>query len=246
MEFSIYLLPSSCHPNHIFENVPYSLALRLVRICSRKEDLESRFEELKAMLLSREYNKNIVEAAIVKASKIDRQDALKRVTKVKKDKPVLAITYNPMLPSLTQIVTKHWRSMTQDIHALEIFKQPPMVAYRQAPNLKQTLCRAKLPTGKRSQRKLTGMQRCPSSCPVCIHMKETKIIRAKNGDTWGMTGQFGCESTSVIYVATCEKCKNQYVGQTGRRFYDRVMDHLRYVKNETQALGFLYRDSKKI
>ena len=68
-----YLLPSSCHPNHIFENVPYSLALRLVRICSRKEDLESRFEELKVMLLSRKYNKNIVEAAIVKASKIDRQ-----------------------------------------------------------------------------------------------------------------------------------------------------------------------------
>ena len=37
---------------------------RLVRICSRKEDLESRFEELKVMLLSREYNKNIVEAAM--------------------------------------------------------------------------------------------------------------------------------------------------------------------------------------
>ena len=35
------------------------------------------------------------------------------------------------------------------------------------------------------------------------------------------------------------------VGQTGRRFYDRVMDHLRYVKNETQALGLHYRDSKK-
>ena len=102
-----------------------------------------------------------------------------------------------------------------------------------------------MPTGKRSQRKINGMQRCLHSCPVCIHMKETKVIKAKNGDTYEMTGQFGCESTSVIYVATCEKCRNQYVGQTGRRYYDRVMDHLRYIKNETHALGLHYRDSKK-
>ena len=41
-----YLLPTSCHPSHIFNNVPYSLALRLVRICSRGEDLTKRFKEL--------------------------------------------------------------------------------------------------------------------------------------------------------------------------------------------------------
>ena len=45
-----YLLPSSCHPAHIFHNVPYSLALRLMRICSQKEDLVKRFEELSTML----------------------------------------------------------------------------------------------------------------------------------------------------------------------------------------------------
>ena len=32
-----YLLPTSCHPKHIFKNIPYSLALRLVRICSTKQ-----------------------------------------------------------------------------------------------------------------------------------------------------------------------------------------------------------------
>ena len=34
-----YLLPSSCHPSHIFKNIPFSLALRLVRICSTRENL---------------------------------------------------------------------------------------------------------------------------------------------------------------------------------------------------------------
>jgi peptide-methionine (R)-S-oxide reductase len=46
-----YLLPSSCHPSHIFKNIPYSLALRLVRICSTKELLDKRLAELETMLL---------------------------------------------------------------------------------------------------------------------------------------------------------------------------------------------------
>ena len=67
-----YLLPTSCHPKHIFTNIPYSLALRLVRICSTKEILSQRLEELSKMLLSRCYNKNVIKAAVDKASKLDR------------------------------------------------------------------------------------------------------------------------------------------------------------------------------
>ena len=55
-----YLLPSSCHPSHIFDNIPYSLALRIVRICSEKEDQEKRMRELEQMLKSRNYNSNVV------------------------------------------------------------------------------------------------------------------------------------------------------------------------------------------
>ena len=59
-----------------------------------------------------------------------------------------------------------------------------------------------------------------------------------------MNGEFGCKTTSVIYLATCEKCHKQYVGQTGRRYYDRVMDHLRYIKAGKHALGEHYKNSK--
>ena len=48
-----YLLTSSCHPAHVTNNIPYSLALRIVRICSKEEDREKRFSELKQMLLDR-------------------------------------------------------------------------------------------------------------------------------------------------------------------------------------------------
>ena len=41
-----YLLPSSCHPGHITRNIPYSLAYRLLRICSKRETFKLRLEEL--------------------------------------------------------------------------------------------------------------------------------------------------------------------------------------------------------
>ena len=71
-----YLLPSSCHPAHTFKSIPYSLALRLVRIVSNRKQLLIRMDELKTMLISRQYNKNIVENSIERALLIPRETAL--------------------------------------------------------------------------------------------------------------------------------------------------------------------------
>ena len=60
-----YLLPTSCHPTHIFNNIPYSLGLRLVRICSLPELLVQRMSELRTMLLSRKYNKNVLSHSLI-------------------------------------------------------------------------------------------------------------------------------------------------------------------------------------
>ena len=60
-----YLLPQSCHPPHCTQNIPYSLALRIVRICSDEKSRDARLNELKQMLLSRNYSKNIINAAKV-------------------------------------------------------------------------------------------------------------------------------------------------------------------------------------
>ena len=69
------------------------------------------------MLMSRKYNKNIVKAAIEKAKEIPRSVALNKVTKSRNERPVLAITYNPKLPSVSKIVQKHWKTMVKDPNA---------------------------------------------------------------------------------------------------------------------------------
>ena len=68
-----YLLTSSCHPAHVTTNIPYSLALRIVRICSLPKDRDRRLIELKNMLLERDYKPRIIDAAIEKARSRDKQ-----------------------------------------------------------------------------------------------------------------------------------------------------------------------------
>ena len=46
-----YLLPTSCHPTHTFKSIPYSLALRLLRIVSDPTQRKIRMEELRNMLV---------------------------------------------------------------------------------------------------------------------------------------------------------------------------------------------------
>ena len=78
-----YLLPSSCHPSHVTDNIPFSLAMRIVRICSLEEDREKRFLELRDLLIARDYKPKLIDSAIQKARKIPRTEALKRVYRQK-------------------------------------------------------------------------------------------------------------------------------------------------------------------
>ena len=66
-----YLLPSSCHPNHITRNIPYSLAYRLLRIESIPEKFKINLENLRRDLLSRQYSPNIIQSAFFKVQNLN-------------------------------------------------------------------------------------------------------------------------------------------------------------------------------
>ena len=106
-----YLLPSSCHPAHITKNIPFSLAYRIVRICSEPNTRDKRLDELREFLLERKYKKNIINSAISRAKEIPRKEALKRVNidKSEKRRPVFAAMYDPILPALATTVKKQWK-----------------------------------------------------------------------------------------------------------------------------------------
>ena len=232
-----YLLPSSCHPAHVTTNIPFSLAYRIVRICSEPETRDKRLEELKQLLIDRNYKKNIINAAILKAKEIPRKKAIERVQSEKNDvkRPVFAVHYDPRLPALPNIIKKHWRTMTNnDPYLKEVFPLPPLVAYKRPQNIKDKLIRSKIPSKivKRPKRIIPGMKKC-NNCPICPFIKEGKTSRSTGSKyTVDINTQVNCQTKNLIYCITCEKCKIQYIGESERTLQDRFSEHRGYVLNE--------------
>ena len=62
-----YLLPSSCHPKATTAAIPYSLSLRIIRICTKPENQGKRLADLKELLLARNYSEDLIYRTILKA-----------------------------------------------------------------------------------------------------------------------------------------------------------------------------------
>ena len=86
-----YLLPSSCHPKHCSKDIPYSLTLRLKRICTDMETFALRSMELTDQFRNRDYQMKNITVAIDKASQLDRQALLSYRVKPTKGETVILL-----------------------------------------------------------------------------------------------------------------------------------------------------------
>ena len=156
----MYLLPNSCHPPDTTKSIPYSLALRITRICSNPQTRDKSYDELKRMLIERNYKSSIIVAAVRRARSIPRAKALVKVAKPNHCKrPVYAVTWDPRLPNLQGLQGKHWRSMTlSSPYMRELFPEPPLVAYRRQKNISDFIIRAKVPPKNQKRPKRTKME----------------------------------------------------------------------------------------
>jgi hypothetical protein len=216
-----------------------------VRICTYSETRELRFKELKELLLSREYSPSMVDAAIARARKVLRSEALKYVVKnTQSRRPVFVVSWDPRLPSIDAIQQKHWRAMVSlDPYLKETFKEPPLVAYKRVKNIRNFCIRAKVPEpGQTKQRrKLKGMKKCTNQCLICPFIKEVKQIKGRNF-TWKINQQISCNSYNLVYMISCQKenCLQSYIGESERKLKDRISEHIGYIrtKKHNQATGY--------
>ena len=232
-----YLLTSSCHPSHVTDNIPFSLALRIVRICSLPADRDKRLSELKELLLAREYKPKLINSAIEKAKDIPRKKALEKVKKSKtSNRPVFVITFDPRLTSIAGIVKKHWRTMTADPHLAETFPLPPLIAYKRPANIRDKLIRTKLPpqVPLRPKRITPGMAPC-NNCPICPFVKKGKSVKATATNYQvDINRKVCCQDRNIIYCVECDICSIQYIGESERSLQERFSEHKGYVANQHQ------------
>ena len=137
-----YPLHTSCHPNHVKRSIPFSLALRIRRICSTAEKFKQRTSELMEFLCNRGHKRQYVQTQINKAFQIPRRDTLCYQSKKNTDRPVFITTYNPSLPHLNSIIRKYFPILTATKRGSEAFKDAPLIAYRRSKNLRDFLVKA--------------------------------------------------------------------------------------------------------
>ena len=208
----------------------YSLAYRLLRICSNQEDFRLRLEQLRQDLLSRSYKAKIIDDAFKRVSQIERKQAIKRVSKTKEENTALVTTYHPLMPPVSKIVKKHWRVMTDESPAMKrCFEKPSVISYKRHKNIRDMLVRAKLPPKRGPRRTINGFKSCGELCKLCTFSPRglTRRHTCKHtGKTYEINSPINCKTYGVIYRITCDKCPNfVYIGETGRSIKQRFSEH---------------------
>ena len=126
-----YLLHTSCHPSHIKKSIPFSLALRIHRICSTTEKFQQRTNKMLEFLCKRGHRRQHVQSQINKAFQILCRDTLFYKSETRNtDRPVLVTIYNPSLPNLNNVTKKYYPVLTATERCQEAFKDTPLLAYR--------------------------------------------------------------------------------------------------------------------
>ena len=103
-----HLLSSSCHSQHIKKAIPFSLALRLRRICSTEAKFALRLNELRTYLLAWGYGNTFLDSQFKRATNISRTEALRTNCHDSTDRLPFVVTYNPSLPHISNILRKHF------------------------------------------------------------------------------------------------------------------------------------------
>ena len=234
------LLSSSCHPRHTKKAIPFSLALRIRRICSTDTNFKLRIDELKTYLIARGYHSTFLDSQFKRAANISRTDALQTNRHDSINRIPFVVTYNPALPRISNILRSHFNILLSSNRCREVFKQPPIVAYRRSSNLRDILVKAQLPvfTPSNNINLPLGSFRCGQNCATCPYITDglKHYTFFSTGHTRNITSHITCNSKNLIYMVQCNRCHLQYIGETKRRLKDRFNEHRRTVdKTNTKS-----------
>ncbi|XP_072262511.1 uncharacterized protein [Pyxicephalus adspersus] len=73
-------------------------------------------------------------------------------------------------------------------------------------------------------------------CSVCPYIESTTTFTGKNKNkVYKISGILNCTTKNVIYLITCKKCEQQYVGQTTRMVKKRFTVHLSGIRSQKES-----------
>ncbi|CAJ0941151.1 unnamed protein product [Ranitomeya imitator] len=171
-----YLKWDSFHPKHIKNSIVYSQAIRYNRICSNPKDRDEHFGRLRKIFLNQGYHPRTTENQITRATRISRNHLLHYKTKEENNRVPLVVTYNPNLEVLRGAARKLQPLLQKDARLQSIFPDPPLLCFRQPPNLRSIIVKSSL-----SSLTAAGTFPCnQKKCKTCPFITTTDQINIPN------------------------------------------------------------------
>lgn len=145
-----YLLPQSCHPTHIAENIPYGVAHRVYKNCSDPETYITCKAEFASYLQNRHYSDELINKAFQKVETLNRDSIIASGSKDSTSDGnrrcfPLVCDFNPSLPPVGKIVYQNKFILGLDPALGRIVKpENVFVSYRGNKTIKDILVHSRL------------------------------------------------------------------------------------------------------
>ena len=166
-----------------------------------------------------------------KASATLRSDLLKTRARPKRKLFPFVTTFNPNLPDVGRIIRKHLAILESNPKIKELFPPNSIIAsFRRSKNLKELLAPSRYgPNTEREEAvEVGGCFKCKRTrCDLCHNflVESNSFLSFQTGKSYKIRPKLSCDSKNIIYLASCKKCRLQYIGSTTTDFRVRFRNH---------------------
>ena len=214
-----YLHYKCFHPIHIKKSIVYSQFIRYKCICSDKYTFENQASNIFQHFLNKDYPFKLIYNEFRKVCHRDRNNLLKYSNKTDTNNIPNIHDFHPTIQQFNQDIKHEWRNFAENPSTGKRFKTPPIIAYRQPPNLKHILIHSKV---SNTTTTLQGHSKCDEKrCQLCNIIDTRPCLTLPGTTSIAKPASFSCNSSNVVYLITCNKCFNRednYISETSTKF----------------------------
>ena len=134
------------------------------------------------------------------------------------------VTYHPILPTFQSIIKRHPSTLHISEWLREAFPLPPLIVFRRMKNLRNFLVRATLTVNNQEP---PDNPPCGAAgwkmCPILMALDE--FTSHTTSLVYKLNFSASCNFSNIIYLITCRRCGQQYVGEIGQPLQHRIDGH---------------------
>ena len=169
---------------------------------------------------------------MLRACKYSQDELLEVNTKEQTDVAVMTTKYNPSNLNIKNFIHQNWNIIQNSNDCIDTFSHKPIIGFKRLPNLIDMLTNAtisyppkEIVTKKLIPNHCIRLGKC-TYCPIIKKIDNiTCNITGKTYNTVNLPNKLSCELNDIVYLITCTKCNEYYVGETGGVFRARMYEH---------------------